>query len=127
MGPDGAISTLHSFDGSDGSRPLQLIRARDGDFYGMTEEGGPIGTASGGVVYKITADGTFTQLHIFFIENGDGSGPSGALVQGTDGDFYGTTQAGGSWLDNPYPYGTVFKITPSGQETQRSSRQRRFE
>jgi len=64
---------------------------------------------------------TFTSLYIFC--NGvtacpNGSFPSGPLVQGTNGDGYGTTTYGGA---NPGPYasggGTVFKITPNGALT----------
>jgi uncharacterized repeat protein (TIGR03803 family) len=40
----------------------------------------------------------------------DGGQPSAALVQGPDGSFYGTTEYGGA-----YGYGTVFKMSPSGQ------------
>jgi uncharacterized repeat protein (TIGR03803 family) len=53
---------------------------------------------------------TFTTL--FSFNNTDGGDPATALVQGTDGNFYGTTEAGGA-----NDYGTVFKITPSGALT----------
>src|SRR5580658_301092 len=36
----------------------------------------------------------------------------GALVQGTDGNFYGTTSAGGA-----HGHGTVFRMTPAGALT----------
>jgi uncharacterized repeat protein (TIGR03803 family) len=39
----------------------------------------------------------------------DGSLPSGSLVEGFDGNFYGSTSQGGSNND-----GTIYKITPSG-------------
>ena len=42
----------------------------------------------------------------------NGSVPTDALVQGSDGNFYGTTQAGGSGGG-----GTVYQLTPSGTET----------
>jgi uncharacterized repeat protein (TIGR03803 family) len=35
-----------------------------------------------------------------------------SLVQGTDGNFYGTTNSGGT-----AGYGTVFRIAPAGSET----------
>jgi uncharacterized repeat protein (TIGR03803 family) len=41
----------------------------------------------------------------------DGSGPTG-LIQGSDGNFYGTTTFGGQ-----FQKGTVFRITPEGEET----------
>src|SRR5579864_8122017 len=49
-------------------------------------------------------------LHSF--AGGDGSLPSVALIQATDGNFYGTTYYGGT--SNA---GTVFKMTPSGAVT----------
>ena len=53
---------------------------------------------------------TFTTLASF---NGtNGNGPLAPLVQGTDGNFYGTTNAGGA-----NSRGTVFKITPGGTLT----------
>jgi uncharacterized protein (TIGR03437 family) len=53
---------------------------------------------------------TFTTLATF---NGtNGVEPSGALIQGTDGNFYGTTAIGGV-----HNGGTVFKITPGGTLT----------
>jgi uncharacterized repeat protein (TIGR03803 family) len=53
---------------------------------------------------------TYKTLVNFDITNG--STPFSALVQGTDGNFYGTTAAGGANGD-----GTVFKITASGALT----------
>ena len=97
----GALTTLHSFDGSDGSFPYGgLVQATDGNFYGTT---------GGGTVFKITPSGTLTTLYRF--NGSDGSGPDG-LVQANDGNFYGTTGGGGANGD-----GTVFKITPSGTLT----------
>ena len=53
---------------------------------------------------------TFSTLASFNVT--DGAQPSGPLVQGADGSFYGTTYDGGA--NNS---GTVFKITPSGMLT----------
>lgn len=67
-----------------------------------------------GTIFKITPAGTLSTLHGFCSQNGcadggctDGGGPW-ALVQGTDGNFYGTTTGYG---------GTIFKITPGGTLT----------
>jgi uncharacterized repeat protein (TIGR03803 family) len=114
--PSGTLSTLHSFDGTDGSAPLGLIQATDGNFYGTTWGGT---TKAKGSVFKITPDGTFTTLYTFcsVVKNGvcqDGSTPAGGLVQATNGDLYGTTQYGGTNGSNE---GTVFKITTSGTLT----------
>jgi uncharacterized repeat protein (TIGR03803 family) len=61
-------------------------------------------------VFKITLAGKLTTLHSF--RGADGTGPNGTLIQGRDGNFYGTTEAGGDKI-----YGTVFKITPTGALT----------
>ena len=55
-----------------------------------------------GTVFKISMEGKLTTLHSF--GSADGSYPLDGLVQGTDGNFYGTTWAGGV-------YGTVFSIS----------------
>jgi uncharacterized repeat protein (TIGR03803 family) len=109
--PGGTLTTLHSFDGTDGFCPCAgLVQGANGHFYGTTEEGGANGYNGDGTVYKITPSGTLTTLHSF--DGTDGFYPAAALVQGTDGHFYGTTQGGGAHGD-----GTVYKITPSGTLT----------
>jgi uncharacterized repeat protein (TIGR03803 family) len=108
--PAGVETVLHSFVGgaTDGSFPTAgLIQGSDGNFYGTTTGGGPIGE---GTVFQITPSGIETVLHSFV--GTDGIGPFAALVQGSDGNFYGTTSGGG-----PYFSGTVFKITPAGVMT----------
>jgi uncharacterized repeat protein (TIGR03803 family) len=106
--PTGTLSTLHSFNGTDGYVPNGLIQGSDGKFYGTT-----VG-AGGGTVYSIIPDGTPMTLYNFCSQTNcaDGSNPAAALVQGTDGNFYGTTSGGGASNS-----GTVFKITPSGALT----------
>jgi uncharacterized repeat protein (TIGR03803 family) len=109
--PDGTLTTLHSFDGSDGEDPVAaLIQATDGNFYGTTDLGGP-NWYNTGTVFKITPAGALTTLHSFDFY--DGEAPLAALVQATDGNFYGTTSNGGE----AYGFGTVFKITAGGTLT----------
>jgi uncharacterized repeat protein (TIGR03803 family) len=106
--PAGVLTVLHSFHNTDGAQPRStLIQTIDGSFYGTTASGGPHDV---GTVFKITAAGTLTTLYTFCaLKNcADGSAPIAGVVQGTDGNFYGTT--GG--LDNNV--GTAFKITPAG-------------
>jgi len=115
ISPSGALKTLYSFCAqsacSDGLVPIGgLLQATNGDFYGTTSGGGAKG---GGTVFKITPGGTLTTLHAFcLISPGctDGTGPTGGLVEATDGSFYGTTSGDIS-------AGTVFKITPAGKLT----------
>jgi|ERR1035438_3397660 uncharacterized repeat protein (TIGR03803 family) len=106
----GTLTVLHSFDATDGEKSFAaLVQGTDGNFYGTTSFGG--GNPNfGGTVFKITPTGTLTTLHSF--GSGDGTGASAALIQATDGDFYGTTSGYG--VSNT---GTVFKITPSGTLT----------
>jgi uncharacterized repeat protein (TIGR03803 family) len=106
--PDGALTTLHSFDITDGARPYgTLIQAADGDFYGTTVFGGN----GYGTVFKITPEGKLTTLHKF--DSTDGMDTSIGLVQATDGNFYGTAEGG----TNSCLCGTIFKITPEGKLT----------
>ena len=117
----GKVTTLHSFDGVDGDFPYgaTLVQATDGNFYGTTSYGGDLtcDSPSGcGTVFKITVSGKLTTLHVF--EGTDGAYPSAGLVQGTDGNFYGTTTGGGNpTCYSPNGCGTIFKITPAGELT----------
>jgi uncharacterized repeat protein (TIGR03803 family) len=109
------FGTLYSFDGTDGRvLPAPLIQGTDGNFYGVTEHGGSYQggcIADGcGTIFKLTPGGTLTTLHSFSYS--EGAWPLGALIQATDGDFYGTTESGGA-----YQYGAIFRITPSGAFT----------
>lgn len=110
----GAFTTLHSFDSTDGSAPAcGLVQASDGNLYGTTYEGGSNDSCPNGcgTVFKISLQGTLTTLHNF--DSTDGANPIAALIQATDGNFYGTTYGGGTAGD----WGTVFKITPGGAVT----------
>src|SRR5262249_55416245 len=78
----------------------------DGSFYGITISGG---TSGKGTIFKLTTNGTYTTLYSF-TGGSDGRNPIGRLVQGNDGNFYGTTVGGGSTND----YGTVFRLGPEG-------------
>jgi uncharacterized repeat protein (TIGR03803 family) len=118
--PTGTLTVLHAFDEFDGNNSRSaLIQASDGAFYGTTEEGGGNG-GDLGTVFKITSDGTFTSLFDFGFTNGkllDGGQPYGGVIQGTDGNFYGTNFLGGSGADCLQGYfdcGTVFSITSEG-------------
>jgi uncharacterized repeat protein (TIGR03803 family) len=111
--PQGTLTTLHSFDGADGKNPqAALIEARNGNFYGTTPSGG---ANNSGTVFEITPGGKLTVLHSFCSQTScpDGAVPVAvALVQASNGNFYGTTSTGGA--NN---FGTVFQITPAGKLT----------
>jgi len=104
--------TAHPFDYTNGESPNLPTEGTDGNFYGTTQYGGNNSTNCG-VVYKATAAGKITPLHDFAGYPTDGCRPIGILVQGPDGDFYGTTYGGGTTNGN----GTIFKISPTGKYT----------
>jgi uncharacterized repeat protein (TIGR03803 family) len=94
ISPAGKLTTLHSFDSTDGSTPYgPLVQASNGNFYGTTQSG---------TAYSITSAGMFTTVLP------SGAGPN-ALVQATNGIFYATGGGG--------PDGTVYSITSGGKLT----------
>ena len=72
-----------------------------------TSAGGAYTNLSGlgyGTVFKLGTNGTFTTLASF--DGTNGASPEAGLVQGADGNFYGTTTYGGT-----NGYGTVFRLS----------------
>jgi len=109
MTTGGLLTTLVSFNYTDGGYPSPvLVQGSDGNFYGTTENGGTNGI---GTIFKITPSGILTSLYSF-TGNSDGAIPIAGLVQGVDGNFYGTAYEGGTSFD-----GTVFKVTQTGEFT----------
>jgi uncharacterized repeat protein (TIGR03803 family) len=112
---NGALTTLHSFDASDGSAPYaRLVQASDGDFYGTTSTGGGSQTCAFGcgTIFKVSSSGSFKMLHSF--SQTDGSYIIAGLIQASDGNFYGVAGNGGSNCGN---CGTLFKMTSAGTLT----------
>ncbi len=120
-------SVVYSFtSGGKGYNPSgNLTLGSDGNFYGTTFENGadstfPCSNNGGcGIVFKVTPAGALTVLHTFTNQNGDGANPTGGLVQGSDGNLYGTTEQGGGNFGTDGECqsagcGVVFKITPGG-------------
>ena len=111
----GTLTTVHNFAKTDGAYPYGgLVQAANGTFYGTTSElelnGAPDCTLTGvgyGTVFEMTSAGKVTTLHSF--ANTDGAYPYTGLVQGTDGNFYGSTACGGTHND-----GTAFSVTSLG-------------
>jgi len=105
------LTTIYNFDNTVGSLPMgSLLLATDGNLYGTTEGGG-IGSFAGGIVYKITPGGALTTVYSFGGGPG-GSNPNAGLIQGTDGNFYGTTLYRGDGGS-----GTAYQLTPAGTLT----------
>jgi uncharacterized repeat protein (TIGR03803 family) len=110
VAPSGEETVLHSFTrGVDGGYPWAgLIRDSKGNLYGTTQQGG---TNDTGTVYEITPSGTETVIYSFGLIP-DGNYPLAPLLLDKDGNLYGATVVGGT-----YNSGTVFEVSPSGQET----------
>lgn len=116
----GGYDVVYFFKGSgDGAVPnAGIFEGSDDALYGTTQRGG--GAIEGctltgcmvgaGVAFRVTATGAESVLHSFGTTAG-GLSPD-TLLQGSDGDFYGTTDYGGS--DD---YGVIFRLTPTGAET----------
>jgi uncharacterized repeat protein (TIGR03803 family) len=100
----GTLSTIYNFRGTaDGANPeAGLIQGSDGFLYGTTYGGG---TSTSGTVFKIGTTGTLTTLH-YFTGGSDGGSPQAGIVQGSDGNYYGTTSVGGTSGD-----GTIFVVS----------------
>ena len=108
IGPNGGLTNLHSFNGADGANPSAgLAHGSDGNFYGMTYD---LGANGYGTVFRISSGGSLTTLWSF-TGGKDGAYPYAVLVQGSNGNFYGTTSGSGS---GPSGNGTVFRISASG-------------
>jgi uncharacterized repeat protein (TIGR03803 family) len=113
MDASGAIVSTVEFTGNGsvnkGANPVaRLIRASDGTYYGTTKSGG---SGNFGTIFTYVPDGAVTTLVQFTGKTGvnKGSAPVSELMEGTDGNFYGTTFSGGA--DDA---GTIFKMTPAG-------------
>lgn len=109
-------TVLHSFDWTDGADPnAGLVQGINGNFYGATTYGGAAGNclySCAGTIFEITPEDTFKVLYQFcsLANCADGNFPYATLLQATNGNLYGTTNAGGA-----NGAGTVFEITPSGR------------
>jgi uncharacterized repeat protein (TIGR03803 family) len=127
ISPEGALTTLYDFcartNCTDGGGPNPPILGTDGNFYGTTYTGGAntnnvVCGGTCGVVYKVSPKGVQTTLYNFCAQANcvDGARPASVLTQGTNGDFYGTTQNGGTgaYCPDEGGCGTFFKITPKG-------------
>ncbi len=108
---DGEFTNLFPICGSDCSYPLGITLARDGSFYGVSGGGG---ASDSGTIFRVSLTGQYTVLHSFCsLPNcTDGYYALYPPIQGNDGNFYGTTEVGGS--ENT---GAVYRLTPSGTYT----------
>lgn len=131
----GNYSILLNFGGAIGGNPEgRVLRDSEGNLYGTTTSGGDAqncGESGCGTVYKVDASGRAMPLHMFDgmrggfggwwpgpVAVGDGESAYGDLLRDAEGNLYGTTWEGGiPDRNNIFGYGTVFKLSASGQET----------
>jgi len=115
--PEGKYRVLYSFcaqaNCADGAQPLAgVVFDQEGHLYGTTSWGG---AHVYGTVFTLGPNSKETVLYSFCTENNcaDGQTPSAGLVLDQNGNLYGTTTTGGY----SGGFGTVFKLTPNGNET----------
>jgi uncharacterized repeat protein (TIGR03803 family) len=109
---NGGLTTLVSFLGTNGAKPqASLVAGPDGLLRGTTYQGGtndwPLGY---GTTYQLTTSGLLTTTESF--DNANGAQPWASLVAGPAGDYYGTTQVGGT-----NGSGTVYRLSAAGDIT----------
>ncbi len=105
----GTFSVVTPFTMTNGDLPFgKLVRGPDGSLYGTTYQGGASGR---GTVFRLATNNVLTTIYSF-TGGGDGGFPHSPLALGVDGNFYGTTFAGGN-----SGVGTVFKVATNGTLT----------
>ena len=104
----GKFTNLFSFSGvNDGGAPKALVKASDGDLYGITANGGTTSSIIG-AVFKASPDGLFDVIHS--IIEGE-TGGTFTINAGADGQLYGTDLATKFYAGS----GSVFTVTLDGQ------------
>jgi uncharacterized repeat protein (TIGR03803 family) len=101
---------LHNFDwhveGANPNQPALLAQGQDGNLYGTL----PTSFPNDGSVFSATVAGGVSPLHLFL--GPEGNAPQSGLSLGFDGNFYGSTEWGGTSAT-----GTAFKFGSAGLST----------
>jgi uncharacterized repeat protein (TIGR03803 family) len=107
------LQVLHTFQSPGPLTPASgVLRASDGSLYGVTPEGDALEGGNGyGTIYRIAPDGQIAVLVVF--DGSFGYYPSAGLVEGKDGNLYGSPSVGGP--DGAFT--SFFRITPAGDFT----------
>ena len=105
----GTLKTIYSASsGTDATPDGPLVENSDGNFYGTSDFGG---ANEDGAIFRLTPSGTLTVLYSF-TDATDGANPYANLTLGSDGNFYGTANQGGTGQN-----GTLYKVTSAGALT----------
>jgi uncharacterized repeat protein (TIGR03803 family) len=114
MTPSGNLTTIHDFNYVDGCRPFGVLtEGSDGWLYGTTRGADYPNQYEFGNAFKITKAGALQVLYTF--DGTNGAQPTAPLIEGSDGNFYGTTSRGGTALGRVHNHGgSLFNITPGG-------------
>lgn len=110
------FTTIATLRYPDGSFPRAISQGTNGNLYGVASGGGSYGH---GTAFEISPNGKLVVFYSFCPQFGcaDGNAPV-SLMQASNGDFYGITDLGGSaCVVGLLGCGTLFKITPAGEET----------
>lgn len=111
----GTLTTLYSFANGGRAGFTDPVDDGKGTIYGTAQEDDPSGNNLGGIWSYNYLTNTFKTLHTF--TGTDGKNPVGGMVLATDGNLYGTTNAGGLYGTtgaSPITYGTAFVISTDG-------------
>src|ERR1700722_19112371 len=91
LAPGGTLSTLHSFDGTDGTFTYAKIVRNKGNIFGTVFEG----VSGYGAVFELSRRGVETELYKFQ-GHADGAYPKAGVIQDRQGNLYGETYGGGT-------------------------------
>ena len=118
--PSGTLSLLYSFCSvpgyygcADGNAPLGMVQGRDGNFYGVADQGGELNYA-GGTIFRLTPSGALTTLYSFcgIADCTAGQSPT-SIMQASDGNLYGVMANAGY-----NGFGDFYQLTTSGTFTE---------
>jgi uncharacterized repeat protein (TIGR03803 family) len=109
----GTESLLYSFQGGlDGSDPIGGLLEVNGSLYGVTQLGGDGTGFVDGKIFAVSLSGSEQQVAAF--KRSVGNGPTGGLVR-LGASLYGALTSLGGTRADPNPYGSIYKLTPSGR------------
>ena len=98
----GTVETLVLFRGPNGSNPASLTLGKNGNLYGTTAGGG---AHNFGTIFRLEPNGKFTTLYSLTEDSGSFPSYFSSLVQGADGNLYGTTSRRGR-----FKCGSIFRL-----------------